>query len=63
MSAFLLAFGEDRTPEIPTGFTYDPVSQMNVTSAGGFAARDHAVLMSTASTPSQAGSKTHLDDD
>ncbi len=63
MSAFLLGYGEARAPESATeSFTYDPASQLNVTADGGLAARDHAVLMSTASTTSTAGSKTHLDD-
>lgn len=62
MKAFALGFAAPRQPEAVTTFTYDPAQQMNVSADGGLIAENGSVLMSTATTTSTAGSKTHSDD-
>lgn len=60
---FALAYTTPRPPAPGTPFTYDAGQQMNTCSDGTLAAVNYPILLSTATTQSTAGSKTHSDDD
>lgn len=61
-TSLLLAHAQRRTAEAVAQYSYDPDAQVNLTSNGGLAITDAAIMLASGGSFSTAGSKTHVDD-